>query len=197
MGIVLTIRGSALAPILDNFSRGDGPLAGSLTSLGGRKWEVLPGGDTVLAVRSGRLRAVSGTATTVYTLDALAPKYDLKFTLAALGAETVPHTVLFRVVSELDHYAVAFRTGNTTPRYAVGKRSGGVYTWLLTTAVLPKEGDVVSVNVRATDADFLVNDVLLGTFPLDSWASNTLAGIRALGTDTTSALDDLTIRPRT
>lgn len=196
MGMTLTIRGSNHSNIADDFNRANGPLAGSKTSIGNRTWSKPTTGDTVASIVSQRLTCTAGASTDLYLIDADTGNYDLTIALAAVGSEDVKHSIVFRAIDEANHLALLFRQSGTIKGYQIAHRYNGTYTFLLSTTVIPKTGDVVSVAVDGLAAILYVNGTALGTAKLPGWADKTKVGIRMAGTDRDTIFDQFSLKTR-
>lgn len=193
MGIALTIRGSVLGNIFDSFNRSDIPLAGTVTTMGGRVWTKLTGGDTVFATRGQKAKCISGTTTDIYALDVSSGNYDLSFIVPELRAGEAHHSFVFRIVDDANHFALLFRQSGQNPRYCIAKRLAGAYTFPLITPIIPKAGDKVALSVTNDRADLSVNGVHLGSASIPGWEKQHQVGFRIAGTDNDTAFDDLSV----
>lgn len=196
MGMVLTVRGSSISAIADDFNRADGPLVGSKTTIGKRAWSKPSSGDTVASIVNQQLLCTEGTLTDTYLIDVDAVDYDFGVTLSSRGVDEVKHSLVFRVTDEANHMAVLFRQTGTIKGYCIANRLNGIYTYPLITGVVPKIGDVVSVSVLNNTATLYINGKSLGIATLPTGTPKTTLGIRIAGADRESAFDSLTVRTK-
>lgn len=194
-GIRMRVR-SIAAEILDTFEGASRALAGSVTTYGSKTWAKVGTDTTVATINSGVVKATSGTNNVAYTIDTGGANFDVGFTVSAVRAPSAIASMVWRVSDINNNYSVVLRTDTNTPQYAIASRSGGVFTFLLSTGVVPAIGDKVLVSTLNHVTTLTVNGVVLGQVTLSAYGQYFKAGLNFNGSDLTTSFDNFAVYPR-
>lgn len=150
--------------IADDFNRPDGPLAGTLTTLGNKTWTA----PTTVKIAGGLVSMADVAANQVATVPAAGSDYEVQATLTAVGSTPATSAGGLLVRSAKGFVWLSTRISGSASGYQFWQNSNGANLAIGTSyPVTAKAGDVVKIRAKGSKLTAWVNGVLACTAVTD------------------------------